>query len=886
MVKNYGPNTSGYLDPDLKSFETAVYQTSKPVLDKELNLIQDLAHFKNRQFRSGVPSGWLSPEVLDTSHSGPIYVPTTVSNEYGIGAMAALVNGWRVLVQYTNSSTGSNKIDLGPGPSGVSAKRVDLVFLEVWRKLISSAPDLDGKSLSGRIWRNGNVKISSSDDATLNPTDDILDANVGTETTKRVQVQYRLRVAQGVNLDLYPQGLGDPSIVAHTVPTDALTPDGDPTAYTYSNQSSNGDPGLWVAGDGNPANGLGSVDGYVYAIPLSVIFRRNTSAFDRDINHNGGVASPGPSDRPDGYFHDIIEERDVMDLRMSVSTSGWDLQELLTKNVNYLFDNQLKNQYSTTNLGGGSQGHTQIWADEIGPADNGGALRIRDFDSVSRRFSDRPILETVWLRYTPADQTGGGATWNLGGELVINPLALPVYPYPSTNFAATAPGNVSILDVPCMAFAWDGTGPVRDTRVMGYVDDYDGSGSVAVLPSLPRATEGLGDAIVSSTVTLALNDTTTPAGVSGYDLYVQLVISYPSGSGLTKTPTSTYGSNSFVLETPSQLPAAAPYLYSSLEDTSFDFPHREVELTYRTLAQVNSSGFPGNNLGGTSALLFVPERVRVLTSITNVTTSETYTGALNLTPDGYFVLIDNTAANWSGGTPASTSDQIDINYEGVRPIPDNGINVTLWYEARAPQTIQDSLIGTTLRVIPRYTSPHLYSLVTGPGSLGEAYPFPQQYVQSPGVYPSSENTFEGDHELAGIGDISVTGFDASSGFLQLPTLIPAVPEPQSLILHRSLGDIDAEQRSFFKEVPPGYIPSCFGQPFSDPKRHKNCLPMICELAEDGSIGPKGTLLLVMFSRWAPFDAENSIAFDPTLEYNFTSASVYRLRGNPLNVRRN
>ena len=42
----------------------------------------------------------------------------------------------------------------------------------------------------------------------------------------------------------------------------------------------NGDTGLWVAGDGNVNNSLGTMDGYSYAMPVAVVFQRNTGGFD------------------------------------------------------------------------------------------------------------------------------------------------------------------------------------------------------------------------------------------------------------------------------------------------------------------------------------------------------------------------------------------------------------------------------------------------------------------------------------------------------------------------------------------------------------------------------------------------------------------------------
>lgn len=884
MVKNYGANVSGWLDPEGRNWETGVYQASKPVLDKELNLLQDNQQYLGR-LKSGVPSGWFASDVLDSSDStAAIFAVSAVANRYSFPALTAIVNDWPILVRYTNSATTSNSVDLGAAPAGVASKRTDLVFLEVWRSLISAASSTVGKSASGRIWRNGNVKVAPADDLTLNLADDILDGVVGSETTKRVQIQYRVRVHQNVNVATYPQGLSDPSVVARTVPASAAAPDGTATAFTYANQSANGDPGLWVAGDGNPANGLGTVDGYMYAIPLSAVFRRNTTAFNRDNNHNGGAATPGPSGRPDGLFYDIVAARDVLDLRNGVSPSGWDIQELLQKNVNYLFDNANLTIPETTTLGGGSVGHTNIWADEIGSVDNPGANLIRNFDAVSRRFSDRPILETVWVKYTPANQNIPGATWVNGRTISIDPTALPIYPYSNVNVVAGAPSNISIVSIVGALLVGVSGGTTESVSLLaGDFDDAAGPSGLTVTTLMSIGSCGLYFS-EAATVPVTPIIATIRSNLTAKDstLYLKLLVSYPKGQGLTKTPTADYAAASFVNELPGNLPASAPYNYQSMETQAFDYPHREVDLTYHTTSIIWISYLlqvPGVL---NTKVLVVPDRVASVSQIKNLTNAGIYTGPVTISDDGYMVFIVNIAGNWSNAiAPGDTVDRMEVTYQAVRPIPRNNCQFTLWYEARAPQTIQSALLGTSLQVTPRYICPNMYCLVSGSGSLDESYPFPYQYVQSPGVYPGSGGTFSGDHELDGSGEIWLADFNAGTGFLQVPTLIPAVPTPQNLVFQRGLGDVDAENRSFFKAVPAGYIPSSWGQPLSDPKKHKNCLPAICELTADGPIGPKGTLVLVMFSRWAEFDSANKIAFDSNLASNYTTASVYRIKGNPL-----
>ena len=885
-TKNFGAGVSAYLDVDGRSFETTVYQASKPVLDSELNQVQDVNQARNRSLFQLAQSGWLSQDILDTSsHSSGIFIASGTANELAMPPMKALVNGWPIVVDNTNGAT-NNAISLGAPPA--SGLRTDLVILEVWRRLLSASPSTDGKSQTARIWRNGNVKIASGNDLALNFADDILDANVAAETTKRVQIQYRLRVIQGVDLDGYPSGIADPSVFAFSVPASAAAPDGTVSAFAYANQSGAGDGGLWRAGNGVPTNSLGTVDGYMYALPLCAVFRRNTTAFARDTNHNGG------SGRPDALTATIINARDVFDLRANVSFGGWDYCELLQKNVNLVLDNTLRTEQGGTPFPGASKGHTVLWADEIGPIDNAGAAHLgipgSVFDGVRRRFSDRVVLETVVCRYVPTDQDGGGASWAPGSVLTIDPTALPIYPHASANYIAAAPSNVAILDV----INWVGVGLGSGTSFIGSFDDSTGPTGLRKTPAADEfdSISGLG-----STGSVVLTFSSSGFNVPGpsQDLYVTLLISYPGGSdatagGLTKTPTADYGASSFVIENQvTNLPAAAPFLFNSIV-AGIDQPHREALITYKTLTHTFSQGSHG--AGGVFALpadtdlLYCPERVASTPTpaITDVTTGEVYTGAVTISEDGHLLLISTLAAAWNGVAP-SPADQMDISFQSVRAIPNNSVQCTIYYETRAPQTIRTALLGTTLTVIPRYVAPYLYTIVTGSGSLDEGYPFPHQYVQTSGVYDSSSPTYSGDHELDGLGLITVSDFNADTGFLQIPALVPAVPDPQSLTFTRVGGDVDVEGRSYFKEVPAGYLPSAFGQPLSDPKRHKNVLPMIAELATDGDVGPKGTLLLVMLSRWARFDSDNFVGFDSTLAQNFTSASVYRLKGNPLSPRR-
>jgi hypothetical protein len=868
--KNYGPGASGYLDPEGRSWETTVYQASKPILDKELNLIQDaeqdaLLKLQRRSF----PSGWVSDDFLNTTTSGLFVGPITTANTLSMSALWAHVNGWLVRVTNTNDNTGLNLLSLGASPAGVAAKRTDLVILEVWRRLIPASPATTGKSPAGRIWREGNVKVASGDDVTLNFADDILDGAVGAETTKRVQIQYRLRVVNGIDLFTYAFGIDDPTVVAHSVPAAAAAPDGVATVYTYANQSAAGDSGLWVAGNGNPANTLGTVDGYMYALPLAAIFRRNTSAFARNTNHNGGVAYPGPSDRPDGFFYDIIEEHDILDLRRGVAPTGWDLREVLEKNSNFLLDNVNQTEISQTVSGGGLDGHTVLWADEIGVSnanggdgtttgDTPGAEFVGEFDAVRRSFSDKCIYETMVLTFVPTDGSGGGPNWVAGDTITVSPSALRVYPYPSFNWASFAPSTAYIVSVDLVRFVGNTAGQIT-TDCAAY--------SISGIGTVPQGS-----------LAIRIQDTT---GITSQTLHVRLTVAYPTGVGLSKTPVQILGDNATVptvqgvyINNPGQLPAASPILYSSLDTPTFTTANREVRLTYKTLSHTFT--LYTNDGSNPTTRIVLPERAVTGTVSISVDGSP-YGGVITVSNDGYTLSL-------APGIVVG-SHKIDVTLQTTRPLPANNEQLTIYYATTLSQTVREFLLGTSLQVTPKLVSQNILVLTAGSGSDGAAYPFPSQYVQPGGVYPGSGGSFTGDHELDGDLRVSITTLFTDTGFMQMTSHVPVVPSPDAFVLGRAPGDSDIEGRTYFKQVTSPYKPLAVGPTLSDPKKHKNLLPMLCELTADTLFGHKGQLVLVFLSRWASFDDTNSIAFLSNLVDNTTTASVYRLKGNLLSNRR-
>lgn len=445
----------------------------------------------------------------------------------------------------------------------------------------------------------------------VNLADDLADPALLVETTRRVQVQYRIRVtgqSHAVNHKTQPDGFSCPTVLAQGaqssavagypfVPADGSTVSGSTSALAYGEV----DAGLWVAGDGSSsaASDLGTVDGYVYAIPMAFVYRKNDAydggagvGFDPTSNTNGGAPSDHPgfanpavgtipagvSDRPDGAFPDVISEDDVEDKRRRVPVSGLSYADELTYQVQCLLDGTNRTwavdaaDKNTLGAGSGDVSTRFLVCNQVGrSASKGGTSptsgsttrgdTIRDFDHVARRFGAAPVVERFVLSVYPTDDSttypgkyavqanGGYSGWAEGDELhldltALNASTLGDFDPASTSFTGTGayPNNASVA-----SFFPAGT---VVTDVLSVRHD-DGSYVSAVSQDAQlRLVEGLGTAHV--VLTLDANDDAVDGGQpvaayrmvgdSGTDdgsprrIFVELEVSYPPGVGLTDTP--------------------------------------------------------------------------------------------------------------------------------------------------------------------------------------------------------------------------------------------------------------------------------------------------------------------------------------------------------------
>lgn len=290
-MSDFGSGVSRTLSPQDRAFAAVIWQKGKPPLDSELNLMAQVDWERFSQYvRTVMPSGFFldptradndfrfNPNWVNHFHLGnPRGMSGVLDADETQPVVWANVNGWIVPVAGTDITTNEgvhNVVKLFPPPE--SDDRIDFVFLEVWQASVQPNPSTLNKPTASEVWKFGNVKHGG-----VNIADDIEDPETGYETTKRLQIQYRLRVfgegvglGQGIALDVHPDGLGDPNVLGQGAASAPVS------GFQWSNMREElGDPSLWRAGDGDPNNNLKTVDGFTYAIPVCAVFRRSSQAY-------------------------------------------------------------------------------------------------------------------------------------------------------------------------------------------------------------------------------------------------------------------------------------------------------------------------------------------------------------------------------------------------------------------------------------------------------------------------------------------------------------------------------------------------------------------------------------------------------------------------------
>ena len=331
MSEFYGEGVSRTLSAKARQFVNVVWQKGKPPLDSELNLMTQLVNeARQAMLAANVSSGFIGNVVggkedyqFNRQASNLLWLGKNEADSEG-DVIWANVNGWLVPVVGTQSTDTRNAILLPPPAGSASDSDVNFVFLEVWQAQVS--PDgTDNKPAANFLYKYGNVEYGGT-----NVTNDLQDPAIAAETTERVQLQYRLRVVSGVNPALNPNGFN--SAVKGQGTLDNPTTNTSPNFRFTNMKDELGDPGLWRAGDGNGETGvLGTVDGYTYAVPVALVFRRSTLTWTRTQQHGALNRNPDMTDRSEasvlptiGLAADINATTTTVEVDVSQASTTFD----------------------------------------------------------------------------------------------------------------------------------------------------------------------------------------------------------------------------------------------------------------------------------------------------------------------------------------------------------------------------------------------------------------------------------------------------------------------------------------------------------------------------------------------------------------------------------
>ena len=279
---------SRILNPGNSSFSMVTYQQAKPLLDSELNLSQQIQN----KARADILRALLSPGVLSMT---TITNVTDRTNVLRISGAVAHLNGWLVYLNGQNRSDALSDIVFSAAP--YNGSREDLAYVEVWFEEVapSGSPEDDDEN----VYRYGGIASGTI-------ANDLLDSVAGDETTRRIHLRWNIRAVGDVDFASHASGVDDGNRVKARAGAQS------DTNYTFSSVGN----GLYRAGDGSTAAclSLKCVDGYVYAIPLFRVHRRNQTAYNKTDNPYGAPAYNSGTQIATGLYHDVIATQDVTPL--------------------------------------------------------------------------------------------------------------------------------------------------------------------------------------------------------------------------------------------------------------------------------------------------------------------------------------------------------------------------------------------------------------------------------------------------------------------------------------------------------------------------------------------------------------------------------------------
>lgn len=330
------------------SFTSVKFGYDKPILETELNEIQEIQNHNRKLLTNKICKSGII-ELVDRDFTGQdiVYNPNNELNKIAIAPMKVMINGYEIHVcgNYKIGEIGTYiDIDLGEAPTGEEEQtkfRQDLVFLQVWLE------EFDGDS---------QMKRYGHEDGTVIPNTIVDVVRVGTETSHRMALKWKIRTSNFINFKKWEYGFGYENTGAGNsskIETDITNGINiinenydkifaNATHYMFKGCMFYGDNNLWVAGRPNAEDPSNTKDTeFVYALPLFKVDRRNKSIYDiKNPYGSRCFDEQNINIRPDNKCYDLIYPSDILDLRKSVIIGDND--------VNYYLDNTLKQIFNGT----------------------------------------------------------------------------------------------------------------------------------------------------------------------------------------------------------------------------------------------------------------------------------------------------------------------------------------------------------------------------------------------------------------------------------------------------------------------------------------------------------------------------------------------------------
>jgi hypothetical protein len=614
----YPSVVSRTLDPTGKSLLTVVGLHDHEISDADVNLIQDLQRSKVRQLLADGPatSGCLTWK--------PFSFDTTVANTFAIPQFDVLFNGEPVTIAGSLSADVTLNNVVLPAPifwnidTGDDPARIYVVFLELWYQSLDPTTGVgyyqDLTTGLNYFYPYGCVTPAPSLLESM-PDDSVDIFNQGLYTTQRAQIQWRLnvqRVSLTYNFGIYRYGL-DPSgtgtIQAVYAQASQSQPVTGSTVYQFTNMGTvSGDTGLWQAGDGDPTNMLGTMDGYSYAMPVAVVFQRNWGGFSLANNIFGcgnpqvpdsGLLASDVSGRFDSRLADQIYEDDTVDTRQTVSLDGWDYEKLTGEGLTDLITGDLHAAIgrgqspgmSPTALGSTLDYYVSMSSSAVTNTNTVGA-----FDGFSNGFSSdlRTYYATQRVTINMKSVGTNGAAWAQNDAFTIS---LP------TNVASA---KVTITS----AFVQGFNSPTPSQKVPINLL----SGQILI--------SGLNASAI--TVSFPYNLVGTAFDPGANNLYVTLGVTYPAGSNtnLIQTPFAVDGGTLYDATTSITLPVYGVSEYDIQDQQlfadaatyqlwAFNPEYSSVAFGTRIWVEVPGSSGVGQTVAGSPSTTFIVNRLGI-----------------------------------------------------------------------------------------------------------------------------------------------------------------------------------------------------------------------------------------------------------------------------------